>query len=309
MLSRIAESLYWVGRDIERAEGTARILDVHFHLLLEQPAELNRPSCEALLGVMGMRDRAEGRAANAELVNELLAYDRAYPGSIVGALGAARRSASGAREVIPAEMWEAINATYNQLPVQADSAGFVPHSFFRWVKERAAMISGLADSAMSRDEGWQFLVLGRSLERVDITARLLTARMADGQGRTGWVTTLKCCSAHEAYLRTYRRAVDASLVAEFLLLDRLFPRSMFSALTTAEGCLAELSPSMSRVGLDDAARRLLGRAHNNLEFRHSTELLDDLPEFLATIQLLCNEAGEAVAARHFRHTAATEWSA
>jgi hypothetical protein len=144
MLSRIAESLYWVGRDIERAEGTARILDVHFHLLLEQPAELNRPSCEALLGVMGMRDRAQGRTANAELVNELLAYDRGYPGSIVGALGAARRSASGAREVIPAEMWEAINATYNQLPVQADSAGFVPHSFFRWVKERAAMISGLA---------------------------------------------------------------------------------------------------------------------------------------------------------------------
>ena len=91
MLSRIAESLYWVGRDIERAEGTARILDVHFHLLLEQPAELNRPSCEALLGVMGMRDRAEGRTANAELVNELLAYDRAYPGSIVGAL--ARRVA------------------------------------------------------------------------------------------------------------------------------------------------------------------------------------------------------------------------
>ena len=309
MLSRIAESLYWVGRYIERAEGTARILDVHFHLLLEQPKDMAHASCETLLGVMGMRDRIQGRVASTELVNELLAFDRSYPGSVVGALVAARHNASGAREVIPSEMWEAMNATYVQLSRQADTGGVVPHAFFRWVKERAAVVSGLADSVMSRDDGWQFFVLGRSLERVDITARLLIARFADSEGATGWVTTLKCCSAHEAYLRTYRRAVDASLVAEFLLLDRLFPRSMFSALTTAEQCLAELAPSSGRAGYDDEARRHLGRARNDLEFRKADELLVDLPEFLGRIQAACLAAGDAIGTRFFRHTAPTEWSA
>jgi len=85
-------------------------------------------------------------------------------------------------------------------------------------------------------------VLGRNLERVDMTCRLLKARSIGVWGDQGWVTTLRCCSAHEAYLRTYQRAVDASLAGEFLLLDRLFPRSVFCALNTAERCLAELDP-------------------------------------------------------------------
>ena len=75
---------------------------------------------------------------------------------------------------------------------------------------------------MSRDEAWLFLTLGRALERIDMTCRLLSARWSDAAGSAGWVTTLRCCSAHEAYLRTYRRAVDGSLAAQFLLLDRSF---------------------------------------------------------------------------------------
>ena len=187
--------------------------------------------------------------------------------------------------------------------------GAGPHAFFGYVKERCAIMQGLADSTMSQDDSWRFLVLGRNLERVDMTARLLSARLAEGVEATGWVTTLRCCSAHEAYLRAYQRAVDASLVVEFLLLDRLFPRSVYRALCQAEDCLAALSPGVGRSGVDDEARRILGRARTDLEFRRAHELLIELPEHLAEIQSACSAAHKAISDRYFRHTQAMEWSA
>src|SRR5215210_6122729 len=156
---------------------------------------------------------------------------------------------------------------------------------------------------MSRDDGWLFLVLGRSLERVDMTARLLSASFGDAAGPAEWVTTLRCCSAHEAFLRTYRRSVEPDLVAEFLLLDRLFPRSAFHALGRAEKCLAELEPGAGRAGLDDEARRILGRARTDLEFRRVEELIADLPAYLSALQAACSAAGDSLARRFFRQSA------
>jgi uncharacterized alpha-E superfamily protein len=309
VLTRIAESLYWLGRHVERAEDTARMLDVHYHLLLEDRWVDEAGACCALLEVMGLADRASPDC-DSLYVTRVLAFDDDYGGSIVGALGAAWENARGAREAISSEMWECLNATHQAVGARADSArDQTPHDFFRWVKERSAILAGLADSTMSRDDGWRFLVLGRSLERVDMTARLLSARYGESWGRAGWVTTLRCCSAYEAYLQTYQRAVDASLAAEFLLLDRLFPRSVFSALRTAEDCLAALAPGAGRAGLDDDARRLLGRARTELEFRSADDLLGDLPGHLFRLQQHCFDAGGAVARRYFRATRPMEWSA
>ncbi|MEY2567600.1 MAG: hypothetical protein QOE35_2129 [Actinomycetota bacterium] len=309
MLSRIAESLYWLGRYIERAEGTARILDVHYHLLLEDRWVDEASACVALLHIMGVGDRAEPGSTNAT-VTRLLAYDPDYSGSIVSSIRSGWRNARGAREAISSEMWECLNATYLNLGRQTGMAGGeTTHSFFGWVKERSAMLSGLAESTMSHDHGWRFLVLGRSLERVDMTARMLSARYGDTWGSSGWVTTLRCCSGYEAYLRTYQRAVDASLAAEFLLLDRLFPRSIFRALCTAEESLEVLDPSAGRTGIEDEARRAIGRARTTLEFHPSTELVRDLPGHLAAIQAQCARAGTSVADRYFGHTAAVRWSA
>ena len=107
-------------------------------------------------------------------------------------------------EAISSEMWETLNATYNDLPNQIAVASTLgPHNFFRYVKERAAVMAGLADATLSRDDGWRFFVLGRSLERVDMTCRLLSARFGEGAGSPGWVTLLRSCSAHEAYLRAF----------------------------------------------------------------------------------------------------------
>jgi uncharacterized alpha-E superfamily protein len=310
VLSRLAESLYWVGRYIERAEDTARILDVHYHLVLEGPTVDESAVWSNLIDVMGVSARAEGLAPTAAITTNLLAYEAGYPSSIIGALGAARENARGAREAISGQMWECLNATFFVLGdfLQA-SEGAGPHAFFGYVKERCAILHGLADSTMSHDDAWRFLVLGRNLERVDMTARLLSARLIEGVEATGWVTTLRCCSAHEAYLRAYQRAVDASLVVEFLLLDRLFPRSVYRALCQAEQCLAELSPGVGRSGVDDEARRILGRARTDLEFRRAHELLVDLPEHLADIQSGCSSAHRAISDRYFRHTQAVEWSA
>ena len=308
MLSRIAESLFWVGRYMERAEDTARILDVHVHHLLEDPWVDEDSACRALLAVMSAK--VPDAPLDGPSVTRLLAFDTTASSSIVGSLRAAREGARGAREAISSEMWECLNATFNAIPAQVGAAHtFGPHQFFDWVKERSAILVGLADATLSRDDGWRFLMLGRQLERVDMTARLLSARFADASTSPEWVTTLRCCSAHEAYLRTYRRAVDASLVAEFLLLDRLFPRSVFRALTEAERCLADLDPHPTRAGPEEEARRILGRARTDLEFRRVGELLTDLPAHLRTLQAACAQASEAVARRYFRQTAATSWSA
>jgi uncharacterized alpha-E superfamily protein len=308
MLSRIAESLYWVGRYTERAEDTARILDVHYHLLLEDRWVDEAAACAALLEVMGVGAERAG-ACDSESVTRILAFDGDYAGSIVGSMSAAWRNARGAREAISSEMWECVNATHQSLR----SGAAVPHeqgayAFFQWVKERAAMLAGLADSTMSRDDGWWFLVLGRNLERVDMTARLLSARYGESSGETGWITTLRSCSAYEAYLRTYQRAVNVALAAEFLVLDRLFPRSVFSALRLAEQCLAQLDPSVGRAGLDDPARRSLGQARTELEFCSGDELIGDLPGHLYRLQEHCFDAGSAIVERYFRDTAALEWS-
>jgi len=138
-----------------------------------------------------------------------------------------------------------------------------------------------------------------------MATRLLAARSAEL--RSGWTTTLRCCRAHEAYLRTSRRAVEPPLAIEFLVLDRLFPRSIFHALTDAEQSLAEIDPRAGRVGVDDDARRLLGRLCAEFEFLTVDELLADLRGHLTRVQATCNAVHDAVADRYFRETTAIEW--
>ncbi|MEY2469668.1 MAG: hypothetical protein QOF21_2366 [Actinomycetota bacterium] len=309
MLSRIAESMFWIGRYVERAEATARILDVHYHLVVQDALIDESAACAALLSVMGARS-AITENITLEHINEVLGYSLEHPASIAATLFAARENARGAREAISSEMWETLNATHHALGGRVATARSLgPNTFFRYVKERAAIVGGLVESTLCRDDGYRFLVLGRALERVDMTARLLTARATVADTPGGWVTTLLCCSAHEAYLRTYRRAVDASLVAEFLLLDRSFPRSVLYSLTEADHALAELDRQQVRNAVDDEARRLLGRAAADLEYRRLDELLAELPMHLGELQHTVAAASSAVADRYFRQTRAMEWSA
>lgn len=307
MLSRVAESLYWVGRYVERAEDTSRLLDVHVQTVLEDPWVNEARACRDMLNVMGV-ELPPGELTSA-MTTDLLAFAPNTTSSIVGAIGAARENARGVREALSSELWECLNTTYHALSAQqavAQRQG--PHAFFRFVRERAAVVAGLLDGTMPRDDGWRFLVLGRSLERVDMTARLLWTRAGQGSAVAGWVGLLKSCSAHEAYLRTYRAAVEPERVLEFLVVDRLFPRSIYSALAQAELCLADIDPVADRAGIGDEARRLLGRARTELEFRRSEELAQDLPRVLDMLQRTCSEAGEALARRYFHKAPTVEWA-
>jgi uncharacterized alpha-E superfamily protein len=307
VLSRIAESLFWIGRYIERADDTARILDIYLQHVLED-ASVETVACRTLFEVMGRPVPDDGPDVGVRDVLDELAYDLSQPGSITGSLAAARANARSARDSVSSEVWEALNLTFLDLVEQRRRAQRVgAHRFFQWVRERAALTFGVADSTMSRDEGWLFFDLGRNLERVDMTARLISTNAAGGPAGPTWTTLLRSCGANEAYLRTYRGRVSDRTAAEFLLLDRLFPRSMFFALARAEDCISLLDGGdQSRVGTEDAARRFVGRARTGLEFRGVDEMLADLQGNLESIQSSCAAATSAVGTRYFPD-AVIEW--
>jgi uncharacterized alpha-E superfamily protein len=139
-----------------------------------------------------------------------------------------------------------------------------------------------------------------------MTARLLLARMS-APDDLGWPVLLRACGAHESFIRTHGWAAEPSRVAEFLLLDRLFPRSVVHALSIAEECLAALNPGASRAGVDDPARRPVGRLRNRLEYADPKQLQAQLPELLSTLQETCVQASEAIARRYFQYQTPVAW--
>jgi uncharacterized alpha-E superfamily protein len=304
VLSRIAESMFWIGRYVERAEDTARILDVQTQVILEESTAEAEATCRTLLSIMGVEEMPE--RADLSLVLTQLAYDPSSPVSIASALGAARESARRARETLSVPMWEAINTTYRAIP-SGHFRSMRPPAIFQWVRERAALVNGTADATMTRDEGWHFLMLGRCIERADMTSRLVaTASVTPGTGAP-WTNTLRACGAYEAFLRTYKGLETERGAAEFLLLDRLFPRSVVFSLNRAEQCVDNLEASGLRAGFQNDAQRLLGRTRAELEYRSLSDVMADLPTEMERLQRTCALATEAVARRYFAGAEPLTW--
>ncbi|GAA2175766.1 alpha-E domain-containing protein [Agrococcus versicolor] len=296
MLSRIAESLFWIGRYIERADGTARILDVYLQLLLEDTFVDEDTACRALLAVMG-NDAPPDRTLRRGDVIASLAIDRMETTSIAYSVNAARENARRAREIISTELWEVLNTTHSGMPRRV--SGEKVHELFGWVRERAALATGIADSTASRDDAWSFMTLGRSLERADMTARLLATRALTEDAGPSWTTILRSVGAYEAYLRTYRGVPSSTNAAEFLMLDRLFPRSILFSVLRAEQCLRDIEPRHERVGYGDSAQRMLGQVRAELEFRPIGEIIADLPSVMDAVQTTTTKVSEAVRERYF----------
>src|SRR5246127_348975 len=306
LLSRIAKTIYWTGRYVERADDTARLIDVYIHRMLGEAGTDSDAACRALFGILGV-PVAEGEELDVDLVLFRLVFEAQSPSAIAGSMLGARAGARGIREVISSEMWECLNVTAHGLAGQKRAAERLgPHVYLRYIRDRSALFFGLADSTMSRDDAWRFLVLGRSLERADMTARLLLARMSPPDA-LGWPVLLRACGAHESFIRTHGWAAEPARVAEFLLLDRLFPRSVVHALTTAEECLAALNPGASGAGGEDPARRPVGRLRNRLEYADPKQLTAQLPELLSTLQETCVQASEAIAKRYFQYQTPVVW--
>ena len=307
MLSRIAESLFWIGRYLERAEDTSRLLDVHLQLLVEDPTVDPQSQCAALLAVMGVEPEPDDDPLTFATVMRLLAHDRTSPCSIVAAIEGARESARRSRETVSTDMWEAINTTRHAVGGRQFER-MRPGAAFRLVRERCAVITGIADGTMSHDQGWQFLVLGRSIERVDMTARMISSAAYSAPGSPyAWMTTLHACGAHHAFIRHYQGQDSDRDAAEFLLLDRLFPRSIVHTLTQAESALGNLDVGERRAGFEGDASRLLGKARAELEYRPLSEILADLPGQMTRLQQTCSQASDAISDRYFEGAAALQW--
>jgi uncharacterized alpha-E superfamily protein len=303
LLSRIAETLFWTGRYIERADDTARMVDVYVHRMFEEPQADEEAGCNALLAVLGIPP-PDAERLDIGLTLDRLVYDQKSPSAIAGAVLAARAGARTVREVISGEMWECLNVTALSLPRQRKAAERLgPHSYLGFVRERAALFFGLADSTMSHDEAWRFLVLGQNVERVDMTARMLLARMPASPYELGSQMLLQACGAYESFARTRGRAGGPQHVADFLVLDRLFPRSVRHALATAEECLIALDPAPARDGVLVPVRRMRAQ----LDAVDPQTLPDQLADVLGTLQQTCLELSEAITERYFTYAQPVPW--
>lgn len=312
MLSRIAESLFWIGRYIERADDTARILDVQTQLLLEDGSVDETQTCRDLLACMGVEADIAAEfgvdmhgPVTIEQVLRLLAYDPQCPNSIAAIFSSARESARGARETLTVPLWEVINTTWRPIP-SGHFETLRPPYVFQWVRERAALITGTADATMTRDESWQFIMLGRSIERADMTSRLV-ATTALSSAADRWTSALRASGAYDAFLRTYRGIETDRAAAEFLLLDRLFPRSVVFALNRAEHALDNIGGNPHRAGFQDESHRLIGRVRAELEYRSLADLIADVPDEMERLQRTCAAATDAISHRYFAGAEAVAW--
>jgi uncharacterized alpha-E superfamily protein len=310
VLSRIAESLYWIGRYVERAEDTSRMLDVHLQLLIEEPWAPEDVVCASLLSAMGYPSEPGAEGEHGPIgrrdVLSRLAWDRTSPASVVGALSAARENARRSREAVSTELWECLNVTWHSAGRPAFKAK--PHEFFPWVRERCAVFSGTADSTLSRDEAWHFLVLGRSIERADMTARLIAARALTGNAGPSWITLLRSCGAYQAFLRSSRGSVNDARAVDFLLRDPLSPRSLTSSLSHAERALDDLSVVGDRGSRGGEAHRTLGLIRSELEYASTDDIRSDLHSVMERVQQATSTASNAVTRRYFPHGLVTSWA-
>ncbi|MDA8045897.1 MAG: alpha-E domain-containing protein [Actinomycetota bacterium] len=299
----MAESLFWIGRYLERAEGTARILDVVVHHALEEPTADSDVMAGRLVDSMGVTPATQMSLSE---TTQLLCFERESGSSITGAIAAARENSRAVRNVLPSELWERVNATWVNLPTQrlhARRKG--PSTFLSWVKIQTAAITGLADTTMSHDQTWLFFTLGRVIERADMTARLLGTLPLDLFSESGLVTLLRSCGGHEPYLRQANGIIDPNGVIDFLLRDGLFPRSVLCSLTSAATCIDAIGGYRS--GGWDPARGDIGMARAELEFLAPAHVLEDLPHLLSRVHSACSRANDSIARQYFAHGPATLW--
>ncbi|MDE3044820.1 MAG: alpha-E domain-containing protein [Acidobacteriota bacterium] len=307
VLSRLAESLYWIGRYVERADDTARILDSYVHRMVEDPLNDENEACRSLYSILGMDPGVEGPITVTDAL-ESIAYDDANPSSIAGALYGAYQNARRSRDVISSEMWVALNATQLELAhAEATSRRLGPATYLAYVRERTALFTGLTDSTLSRDDGWRFLTLGQCVERVDMTARLLRARAVSDEHAPDWLAFLRASGAMEAYMRSTSRLGDANGIAAFLLLDRIFPRSCLFALNRADALVVELQPDHQRIAAVDHVRQSIARARATLEFVDAQHVLSQLGDLLELLELTCLRLDDAITERFFHRDAIVNW--
>ncbi len=303
MLSRVANSIYWLARYIERAENVARSIDVNLQLQLDLPGEV-RP-WEPVIQIAGNADDFFKKYAHASFENALtfLTFDKENPSSIISCVAAARENARCVRERISSELWIAINQFYLKLsdaemPKQVLAA---PHAFYSSVKEFSQLTAGIIQGTMSHDVAWNFTHLGTLLERADQTSRILDVKyyillpdvsmVGMALDTVQWNAVLKSVGAYEMFHRRNSNVTPHN-VAEFLLLSEDFPRSLRYCLEKAEQCLKNIAVPVKS---NAQSIRLLGKLRSDISFTTIEEIIEHgLHEQIEKVQIRLNELGNQI---------------
>jgi uncharacterized alpha-E superfamily protein len=316
MLSRVADSLYWMSRYLERAEHMARVVNVNLNLTLDRAPTDSARHWGLLLASLAPPPAAQLTAVDPM---ERSTVDLANREAITACIGAARENARQVREEISSEMWEELNRLFLKVkqtaPTNSDwTAG--THEFLTATTTGVHLFQGVTDATMTHNEGWHFIELGRYLERASGTAALLDAHYREFAGDTEpsrvseyveWVGLLKSCCAFEAYCRHYTADLRALRIAEFLVLSADFPRSIRFAAARIQASLKIVAALTGRS--NGRAERLAGRLMASLDYSQMDEIIGVLPGYLQDIGRQTNHIGTAVHQQYIAYLLDSELSA
>lgn len=305
MLSRVADSIYWMSRYVERAENVARFLDVTYNMALDLPPGSGE-QWGALVSASGDNEDFKKRygAPTRDNVAHFLLFDRENPNSILSCVATARENARGIREVISSEMWEQLNAFYIATrDSQVEGLPKSPSEFFQFVKNSSHLFLGITIATFSQGEAWHFARLGRVLERADKTSRILDVKYftllpnIQDEGMSiddlQWSAVLRSVSGFEMYRKRYR-GVTPKRVVEYLVLDQEFPRAIMHCVQVVDRSLHAISGSAENTYSNDAEKRI-GQLRSELAYTDVNEIIAiGMHEFLDSIQTKLNEVGRGI---------------
>lgn len=300
MLSRIAESFFWLGRYVERAEATARLLSEHHQLLIEDRSVPEPIGCSLLLDALSMPSLGVETAQ--DLVRVVVGGEL-DSSTISGAVSAARANARAVRDSLSQDTFEALNSAHLALSrgiAFTASPGVALHR----VLERLLVVNGVVDWTMPRDEAYHFMVLGRELERIDMVGRLLAIRHDEMWPSSGPAAALRAAGALSPFLRT-GSPMTSTEVRRFLVLDASFPRSMRSCASDAEDAVRGLQ----RLGVSDSGLLLreVGMLRSELEYARVPSATD-IETFIDEAREASVRASDEVNRAFFRQHGTIVWS-
>src|ERR1700716_3243997 len=311
MLARVAESIYWMSRYVERAENVARFIEVNLNLMLDLPIG-SAQQWQPLVATTG--DAAEfakryGAATQHDVI-EFLTFDLKNVNSIRSSVRAARENARSVREIISSEMWEQLNEFYLSVNSAADdpSGRTDPQNLLRAVRRAGHLFTGVTDATMTHNESWNFCRLGRMLERADKTSRILDVKYflllptaADVRTTADdiqWAAVLRSASAFEMYRKVHGRIAPDRIV-EFLLLEKQFPRAIQYCLVHARESVHAISGTPAGI-FRHPVERLLGELCSELAYtRVEAIIAAGLHEYLDRLQTRINDVGNGIAETFF----------
>ncbi|WFB36423.1 alpha-E domain-containing protein [Kiritimatiellota bacterium B12222] len=319
LLSRVAESVYWMSRYVERVENTVRLMNVNWHLMLDLP-QVRSNEWESLLLVSGDYDlfKESYDEASAKNVMQFMTFDAMNPNSMLACLTAARENARSVRDVVTPEMWEQLNSLYLMVKAyDSDANGFYsnPHEFYQEIQAGILQFYGFVQVNMYREDSRSFFFLGNFLERADKTTRILDVRyflllpsvkeVGTALDDLQWAALLRSVSSIEPFIKKYG-AIKARSIITYLLLDTQNPRSLHFCIQSADQALREVSETPFGMYHNDAERRS-GQLLSELNYLTVEEITRrGLHETLDELQLKMNQLHNAIHDRYFNPDASQE---